>query len=154
MEAGLILALLSQPSLMVHAQVHGRQSALILFFACRAISQQCYQAKESYCWGNAEGRRNTAGEHTLSSLLSQIYSTENKSHRVRKHRTWEQESNPGFKDSSYLLCTTRGKKCISNPESSCQTQVLTCWVLLQLRYRVMPHLCSAFEYSYQKTEDG
>lgn len=55
-----------------------------------------------------------------------------KSHRVRKHRAWEQESNPGFKDNSYLLCTTRGKKCISNPEGSCQTQVLTCWVLLQL----------------------
>lgn len=92
--------------------------------------------------------------NTLSSLLSQICSTENKSHRVRKHRAWEQESNPCFKDSSCLLCTTRGKKCISNPESRCQTWVLTCWVLLQLWYQVMPHLCGAFKYSYHKTEYG
>lgn len=45
-------------------------------------------------------------------------------------------------------------KYISNPESSCQTQVLTCWMLLQLRHRVMPRFCSAFEYSYHKTKCG
>jgi len=45
-------------------------------------------------------------------------------------------------------------KCISDPESSWQTQLLTCWVLVQLWYKVMTCLCSAFEYSYHKTKYG
>lgn len=69
----------------------------------------CYQAKQSYCWGNGEGRRDTGGECTLYFLFNLTCSIENKSHRARKHKAWEQESSPCFKDSSYILCATDGK---------------------------------------------